>query len=77
MEYAFIGFLVPAKSEMDANNIISQIEYVIADSECDLSGSYCIAGIPVLDNVAAFGKDLEQLLAKYNLITHNHIETEN
>jgi hypothetical protein len=77
MEYGFIGFLIPAKSEMDANNIISQITYILSDSECDLSGSYCIAGIPVLDDVAAFGKDLEQLLAKYNLITHNHIETEN
>ena len=77
MEYGFIGFLIPAKSEMDANNIISQITYILSDSECDLSGSYCIAGIPVLDDVVAFGKDLEQLLAKYNLITHNHIETEN
>lgn len=77
MEYAFIGFLIPAKNEMDANVILSQIECVIADSECDLSGSYCIAGIPVLDDVVTFGKDLEQLLAKYNLITHNHIETEN
>ena len=77
MEYAFIGFLVPAKNEMDANVIISQIECVITESECDLSDSYCIAGIPVLDDVVAFGKDLEQLLAKYNLITHNYIETEN
>ena len=76
MEYAFIGFLIPAKNEMDANVILSQIECVLADSECDLSGSYCIAGIPVLDDVAAFGKDLEQLLAKYNLVIHNNIETE-
>ena len=77
MEYAFIGFLVPAKNEMDANVIINQIQCVITDSECDLSGGYCIAGIPVLDDVVAFDKDFEQLLAKYNLITDNHIETEN
>jgi hypothetical protein len=77
MEYAFIGFLVPAKNETDANVILNQIQYIIVDSECDLGDSYCIAGIPVLDDVAAFGNDLEQLLAKYNLITHNHIETEN
>ena len=77
MEYAFIGFLVPAKNEMDANVILNQIHYIIADSECNLSDSYCIAGIPILDDVVAFGKDLEQLLVKYNLITHNNIETEN
>ena len=77
MEYAFIGFLVPAINEMDANVIVNQIRYIIADSECDLSDGYCIAGIPVLDDVVAFGKDLEQLLAKYNLITHNNMETEN
>ena len=76
MEYAFIGFLVPAKDEMDANVILDQIQYSITESECDLSDSYCIVGIPVLDDVAAFGKDLEQLLAKYNLITHN-LEMEN
>ena len=73
MEYAFIGFLIPAKNEMDANIILNQIEHIVIDSECDLSGSYCIAGIPVLNDVTPFGKDLEQLLAKYNLI----IETEN
>ena len=76
MEYAFIGFLIPAKSENDANMIIHQIGTILIDSECDLSNSYTIAGIPVLDNAIEFGKDLEQLLAKYNIITHNNVETE-
>ncbi len=76
MEYGFIGFLIPAKSEMDANNIISQITYILSDSECDLSNAYCIAGIPVFDDVAVFGKDLEQLLAKYQQKLHNMIDKE-
>ena len=76
MEYGFVGFLIPAKSENDANNIISQIDCVIADSECDLSNAYCIAGIPVLDDVAVFGKDLEQLLANYQQKLHNMIDKE-
>ena len=76
MEYAFIGFLIPAKNENDANMIIHQIGTILIDSECNLNNSYTIAGIPVLDDVIEFGKDLEQLLAKYNIITHNNIETE-
>ena len=73
MEYGFIGFLIPAKSEKDANNIISQIDCVIADSECDLSNAYSIAGIPVFDDINAFCKDFEQLLAKYSQKLHNNI----
>lgn len=76
MEYAFVGFLIPALNTNDANMIINQINCILLDSECNLSGAYQIAGIPVLDDVAKFGKDLEQLLAKYNIITHNAIETE-
>ena len=76
MEYGFIGFLIPAKSENDANNIISQINCVIADSECDLSNAYGIAGIPVIDDINAFCKDFEQLLAKYSQKLHNMINEE-
>ena len=54
MEYGFVGFLIPAKSENDANNIISQIDCIIADSECNLSNAYSIAGIPVIDDINAF-----------------------
>ena len=73
MEYGFVGFLIPAKSENDANNIISQIDCIIADSECDLSNAYGIAGIPVIDDINAFCKDFEQLLAKYSQKLHNNI----
>ena len=65
MEYGFVGFLIPAKNENDANSIINQIDHIIAESECDLSNSYSIAGIPTINNVEAFCKDFEQLLAKY------------
>lgn len=73
MEYGFVGFLIPSKSENDANNIISQIDYIIADSECDLSNAYSIAGIPVIDDINAFCKDFEQFLAKYSQKLHNNI----
>ena len=73
MEYGFVGFLIPAKSENDANNIISQIDCIIADSECDLSNAYSIASIPAIDNINAFCKDFEQLLAKYSQKLHNNI----
>lgn len=66
MEYGFVGFLIPAKSENDANNIISQIDCIIANSECNLSNAYSIAGIPEIDDINAFCKDFEQLLAKYS-----------
>ena len=72
MEYAFIGFLVPAKGNSDANSIICNISNAVFDySECDLSDSYCIAGIPVLDDVAKFGIRLEQFLKQYNIGTEN------
>lgn len=76
MEYGFVGFLTPAKSENDANNIISQINYIIANSECNLSNAYNIAGIPVIDDINAFCKDFEQLLAKYSQKLYNMIDEE-
>ena len=76
MENGFVGFLIPAKSENDANNIISQFDCVIADSECDLSNAYSIAGIPVIDDINAFCKDFEQLLAKYSQKLYNMINEE-
>jgi hypothetical protein len=76
MEYSFVGFLIPAKSENDANNIICQIDCIIADSECDLSNAYSIAGIPVIDDINAFCKDFEQFLAKYSQKLHNMIDEE-
>ena len=72
MEYAFIGFLVPAKDDNDANSIICNIANTVFDySECDLRGAYNIAGIPVLDDVAKFGIGLEQFLKQYNIETEN------
>ena len=76
MEYGFVGFLIPAKSENDANNIISQIDCVVANSECNLSNAYSIAGIPVIDDINAFCKDFEQLLAKYSQKLYNMIYEE-
>ena len=76
MEYGFVGLLIPAKSENDANNIICQIDCILADSECDLSNAYSIAGIPVIDDIKAFCKDFEQLLAKYSQKLHNMIDEE-
>ena len=76
MEYGFVGFLIPTKSENDANNIICQIDCILADSECDLSNAYSIAGIPVIDDIKAFCKDFEQLLAKYSQKLHNMIDEE-
>ena len=68
MEYAFIGFLVPAKDENNANQIICDIANVVFDnSECDLRGAYNIAGIPVLSDVGEFGVGLEQFLKQYNM----------
>ena len=72
MEYAFIGFLVPAKDNSDANSIICNISNAVFDySKCDLRGAYNIAGIPVLDDVAKFGIGLEQFLKQYNIETEN------
>ena len=72
MEYAFIGFLVPAKDENNANQIICDIANAVFDnSKCDLRGAYNIAGIPVLDDVAKFGTGLEQFLKQYNIETEN------
>ena len=72
MEYAFIGFLVPAKDNNNANSIISNISNAVFDySECDLRGAYNIAGIPVLSDVAEFGIGLEQFLKQYNIETEN------
>ena len=72
MEYAFIGFLVPAKDNSDANSIICNISNAVFDyGECDLSGAYTIAGIPVLDDVEKFGIGLEQFLKQYNIETEN------
>ena len=76
MEYGFVGFLIPAKSENDANNIISQIDCIVANSECNLSNAYSIAGIPVIDDINAFCKDFEQLLAKYSQKLYNMIYEE-
>ena len=76
MEYGFVCFLIPAKSENDANNIISQIDCIIANSECNLSNAYSIAGIPEIDDINAFCKDFEQLLAKYSQKLHNMIDEE-
>ena len=76
MEYGFVGFLIPAKSENDANNIISQIDCTIVNSECNLSNAYSIAGIPVIDDINAFCKDFEQLLAKYSQKLYNMIDEE-
>ena len=68
MEYAFIGFLIPAKDNNDANGIICNISNTVFDySKCDLSGAYNIAGIPVLDNIESFGVGLEQFLKQYNI----------
>ena len=68
MEYAFIGFLVPAKDNNDANSIIYNISNAVFDySKCDLRGAYTIAGIPVLDDIAKFGIGLEQFLKQYNI----------
>jgi hypothetical protein len=68
MEYAFIGFLVPAKDNNDANNIICNISNAVFDySECNLREAYTIAGIPVLDDIAKFGVGLEQFLKQYNI----------
>ena len=70
MEYAFIGFLVPAKDNSDANSIICKISNAVFDySKCDLRGAFNIAGIPVLDDVAKFGIGLEQFLKQYNIET--------
>ena len=70
MEYAFIGFLVPAKDNSDANSIICNISNAVFEySECDLRGAYNIAAIPVLDDKAKFGIGLEQFLKQYNIET--------
>ena len=72
MEYAFIGFLVPAKDNNDANSIICNISNAVFDySECDLRGAYNIAGIPALNDVAEFGIGLEQFLKQYNIEMEN------
>ena len=76
MEYGFVGFLIPAKSENDANNIISQVDCTIVISECNLSYAYSIAGIPVIDDINIFCKDFEQLLAKYSQKLYNMIDEE-
>lgn len=73
MEYAFVGFLIPVLNENDANMIINQIDCILLNSECDLSNAYHIAGIPVLDNVSTFGKDLEQFLAQHSQKLYNNI----
>ena len=68
MEYAFIGFLVPAKDNSDANHIICNVVNTVFDNnECCLCGAYNIAGIPVLDNVEEFGSNLKQFLKQYSI----------
>ena len=76
MQYSFVGFLIPAESEINANNTISKINCILSDSECDLSNAYCMAGIHTIDNMNAFGKDFEQFLAKYSHKLYNMIDEE-
>lgn len=65
MEYAFLGFLVPAEDANEANRIICKLTNACADSDCNLSGAYTIAGIPIISNITEFGSELELFLKKY------------
>ena len=65
MEYAFLGFLVPAKNNNEANNVICKLTNTCIDSDCDLSEAYTIAGIPIISDVTEFGSELELFLKKY------------
>lgn len=73
MEYAFVGFLIPALNENDANMIINQVNCILLDSECNLSDAYYLAGIPVLEDVSTFGKDLEKFLETHSQKLYNNI----
>ena len=65
MEYAFLGFLVSAKDDNEANNIICKLTNACVDSDCDLSKAYVIAGIPIISDITEFGSELELFLKKY------------
>lgn len=65
MEYAFIGFLIPAKDTNAANNIILKINNTVYDTMDDLTNSYGIAAIPVLEDPMSLGRELEELFNKY------------
>lgn len=65
MEYAFLGFLVPAEDTNEANRIICKLTNTCAESDCDLGGAYTIAGIPIISDITEFGSELELFLKKY------------
>ena len=65
MEYACLGFLVPAEDTNEANRIICKLTNACVDSDCDLSEAYTIAGIPNISDITEFGSELELFLKKY------------
>ena len=65
MEYAFVGFLVPAEDTNAANNIILKINNIVYDTMGDLIDSYSIAAIPVLEDPMSLGGELKEIFNKY------------
>lgn len=65
MEYAFIGFLIPAEDTNVANNIILKISNAVYDAMGDLTDSYSIAAISVLEDPMRLGGELKEIFNKY------------
>jgi len=65
MEYAFVGFLIPAENTNAANNIILKISNAVYDTMGDLTDGYGIAAIPVLEDPMSLGEELKEIFNKY------------
>lgn len=65
--YAFYGILVPTKNEIEANQILNNLQF-ICENHCmySLNDAYVIEGLPIIENIKDFNKDLEQFLEKYS-----------
>ena len=65
MEYAFVGFLIPAEDTNAANNIILKINNAAYDTMGDITDGYIIAAIPVLEDPMSLGEELKEVFDKY------------
>lgn len=69
MNYAFYGIIVPAKNDIEANQIINNLQFICQNNcQYSLNDSYVIAGLPVIENIEDFNEDLYQFLDKYGKI---------
>jgi hypothetical protein len=65
--YAFYGIIVPTKNEFEGNQILTNLQFICAN-HCmySLNDALVIEGLPIIENIKDFNKDLEQFLEKYS-----------